>query len=339
MRRLPYYGGKDEENLSPTVQLCPEEQIDTFVDCCFGSGNVTRTIPCEMLGVKKVGIELDRGVFALHSQIKEDVYALIAQIKTMRNSEELYLDNKRKLEEYVEGSEEYSRLEIAATELMVLAFSINSMRAQWRNKDFYKKHTLEEKRDRAKKTAEAFDNRFYEKIPIILLDLSEAWKELKLINGSFFDYTHYWEQEGTVCYLDLPYELKKRGIKQNRKKGAGYMKDMTQDEHEKFISEVCRRVKGGNLRGKLMICTNYEIDDTGKLVIEPDDLYSELLKYGFRMVVTQRKESSEIIRKNSRHDSKRRRKKAEVLFVNYENIRGSWDNFEWYDYQKVFGNR
>lgn len=337
--RLPYFGGKEEENLHHTVQLCPEEQIDTFVDCCFGSGNVTRTIPCEMLGVKKVGIELDRGMFALHSQIKKDVYALIDKIKTMKNGEESFLVNKRKLEEYVEGSEKYSMIEIAAAELFVLAFSYNSMRSQWRNADFYKKHTSDAERDKAKKTAEAFHNRFYEKIPIILLDLNVAWQELNLINGNFFDYTHYWDQIGTLCYLDLPYELKKRGIKQKQKKGAGYMKDMTQVEHEKFIGEVCRKAKEGHLSGWLMICTNYEIDETGELIIEANDLYTELLKCGFRMVVTERKESSEIIRKNSHHDRKKRRKKDEVIFINYSNIRGSWDNYEWYDYQKLFGNK
>ena len=340
MSRLPYFGGKEEKNLAYTALLCPEEQIDTFVDCCFGSGNVTRTIPCEMLGVKKVGIELDRGMFALHSQIKEDVYALIEKIKPMNNSQDTYLSNKRKLEEYVEGSEKYSRIEIAAAELFVLAFSYNSMRSRWRNADFYKKHTSDEERDKAKKTAEAFHNRFYEKIPITLLDLSLAWQELNLINGNFFDYTHYWDQEGTLCYLDLPYELKKRGIfNQNTKKNAGYMKDLTQNDHEKFISEVCSRAAAGRLHGWLMICTNYEIDETGKLIIEADDLYTELLKYGFRMVVTEKKESSEIIRKNSRHDSKKRRKKAEVVFINYLNIRGSWDNYEWYDYRKLLGKK
>jgi len=89
----------------------------------------------------------------------------------------------------------------------------------------------------------------------------------------------------------------------------------------------------------LMICTNYEIDDmTGNIIVEPDDLYINLLKQDFRMVVTERKESSEIIRKNSSQDKKKRKIKAEVVYINYKNIRGSWDNFEYYDYSDIFKN-
>lgn len=339
--KLPYYGSKDAKNLHVTMQILPERPIYKFVDSCFGSGNVTRTIPGEMLGVKKIGIELDRGMVALHSQIKEDVYALIRRISYMENNEQNYLQYKSMLEKYVAGSAEYNKLEIAAAELMVMTFSFNSMRGVWRNKDFYKKHTQEEKREKGRKTVEAFENMFYEKIPMILLDLQDCWEELELINDDFINHMHYWEENGTLCYLDLPYELIKRGItSQDRKKDAGYMKDMTQAEHEKFIGEVCKKSDAGNLRADMMICTNYEVDEnTGRLIVDPTDLYANLLKHGFRMVVTEYKNSSEIIRKNSKQDNKKRRVKAEVIFINYKDIRGSWDNLEYYDYTDVFGNK
>ena len=338
-KKIPYYGSKNDKNMSVTAQILPERDFDTFVDCCFGSGNVTRRIPGEMLGVHKIGIELDRGMYNLHSQIKEDVLALINMIASMENSEQEYIKNKSMLEKYIDGSEEFDRLEVAAAELMILAFSINSMRGTWRNTDFYKKHTQQEKRDKARKTIESFNNIFYEKIPLVLLDLNNCWQDLRIINGDFMDYTSFWEKAGTFCYLDLPYELKKRGVKQDSKKDAGYMIDMSQSDHEKFISEVCKKAIQGKLKADLMICTNYEIDDmTGNIIVEPDDLYINLLKQDFRMVVTERKESSEIIRKNSSQDKKKRKIKAEVVYINYKNIRGSWDNFEYYDYSDIFKN-
>lgn len=338
-KKIPYYGSKNDKNMSVTAQILPERDFDTFVDCCFGSGNVTRRIPGEMLGVHKIGIELDRGMYNLHSQIKEDVLALINRIASMENSEQEYIKNKSMLEKCINGSTEFTRLDIAAAELMVLAFSINSMRAAWRNKDFPLKYQQYDKRDRAQKVIETFNNKFYEKLPVALLDLSECWKDLELINGDFMDYTSFWEKAGTFCYLDLPYELKKRGVKQDSKKDAGYMIDMSQSDHEKFISEVCKKVIQGKLKADLMICTNYEIDDmTGNIIVEPDDLYINLLKQNFRMVVTERKESSEIIRKNSSQDKKKRKIKAEVVYINYKNIRGSWDNFEYYDYSDILKN-
>ena len=336
--KLPYYGSKDEKNLHLTMQILPERPLNRFVDCCFGSGNVTRTIPGEMQGVKKVGIELDKGMYTLHSQIRDDVCSLINIMKNIENTEKEYLKYKSILEKYVDNLQDYESLDIAVAELMVLSFSINSMRGNWRDTEAYRKHTQEEKRHKAKKTMEGFESRFYEKIPIVLFDLNDCWQDLELINGNFMDYTHFWEEKGTLCYLDLPYELKKRGItNQERKKNAGYMQDMTQLEHEQFISEVCRKAKDDNLYADLMICTNYEVDEiTDKLIVEPDDLYINLLKYGFRMVVIERKESSEIIRKNSKQDTKKRRLKAEVIFINYKDIIGSWDNFEYYDYSDIY---
>lgn len=336
--KIPYYGSKNEKNLQTTMQILPGMPIKRFVDCCMGSGNVTRTLACEMDGIERIGIELDRGMFALHSQIRDDAHSLIKRIDTINNTEKDYIHYKSIVEEYLEGKTDYEQLEIATAELMILTFSFNAMRGTWRNIESYQKHKNEEKRKRALTTVNTLNNRFYEKNPIALLELNECWQKVMLINDSFMNHDHYWEEEGTFCYLDLPYELEKRGIKeQNRKKDAGYMKDMLQKDHESFISVVCRKAQEDRLKAFMMICTNYELDEiTNALIIKTDDLYVNLLRYGFRLVVTERRETSEIIRNNSEVDKKKRRKKAEVVYINYTDIVGCWDNYEYYDYSDIY---
>ena len=88
---LRYYGKKNEEYLHRVGQMLPLIGLSTYCDCCFGSGNFTRLIPCEMRNINRVAFELDRGLYALHKVIKSnEVIELTDMIKTVNNSKEDY---------------------------------------------------------------------------------------------------------------------------------------------------------------------------------------------------------------------------------------------------------
>ena len=107
-------------------------------------------------------------------------------------------------------------------------------------------------------------------------------------------------------------------------KKFGYDVDMSLQQHERFISEIAYRYENNRLIANMMICTSYEIDDKGNIIIPDNDRYSQLLKYGFRFVEIRRRaasnyhESTENVEKGK--VKKERRKKMEVVYINYETI-------------------
>ena len=106
--------------------------------------------------------------------------------------------------------------------------------------------------------------------------------------------------------------------------------DWVLNDHEEFVEEIIRYHHENKLHAKLMICSNFEVDDNGLIIGVDDDPYIRLMKdAGFRLVIVQEKFSSEIKTREGGH----KKKKVEVVFINYQydNIVGSWDNFRYFD--------
>lgn len=336
METLTYFGAKNRKYLDFLIQILPEEKPKHIIETCMGSGSFTQHISSGIKDVKKTAIELDKGMFALHSQIKQDADILIKNIKNLANKEEVYYEKKQMIADYLEGKTEYSNLDIAVAELYTLVFSFNFMRGSWRSNTNYLKYEDPMRRMKAKRSMEAFESILHFHMPLVLCELYEKWQNVNLIHGSFMDYKHMWKDEKALIFLDLPYQYSKRGVKDSRKT-AGYMVEMTDEQHNEFISEVIRFKEEGTLKAKMMICTNYTLNENGEIIISKDDLYCQLLKHGFRLVQVQEKSSSEIIRKTSLDGKKMRQKKMEVVLVNYLDIVGNWNSLKYLDACDVYG--
>ena len=100
------------------------------------------------------------------------------------------------------------------------------------------------------------------------------------------------------------------------------MKDFFQNKPIYRIESY--KYENNKLHAKMIICTSYEIDDNGQLIIPDNDRYSLLLKFGFRLVEIRKRsasnyyESTENVGKGT--VEKKRRKKMEVVYINYEII-------------------
>lgn len=336
----PYFGGKPDGNIDITYGLLPEGNVEKFIDMCTGSGNVTRNISCEMQNIERVAIEKDPTIFEMHACIKHNPYLLIEEIRKLKNDEETFNRMKKIVDACLKG-EEINEVKVAAATIFTICFSYNNMRSRYRHAKYGHLDFDNELRQKEESCMRAFESVFYEKLPMIIADLHEAWQGVQILNDDFMKHLYFLEEEGTVCYLDPPYELHKRGIpKGQKRKNAGYLVDMEQQAHERMVEEIIRLHKENKLKASVMICTNYPVDSDENLIIEPDDLYATLLQYGFRMVVVEVKGSSEVIRKqtiDTTEPKKQKKRKAEVLYINYRDICGNWDDFQFLDEKDVFG--
>ncbi len=329
---LRYYGRKGGEYLSRVEQILPEEGVNVMADCCFGSGNFTLNISCEMNNVKQIGFELDRSLYTLHSVIKSSqVFELTDRIKDVLRDEKYYRNCETLVRNYNERIESYSDIDIALAELVMIYFSINNGRTQRRNPYSYKKYTMgSSKRNDSRVQIQQMESRFYYRVPADIYDIHVAWQEVEIYNDDFRNhYEELFTDEGTFLFIDPPYLLDKRGRKRESKAiKAGYDMDWELKDHEDFVGKLMEYSRGGSLRAKVMICSNFEIDDEDRLIGLEDDPYTVLIKEaGFRMVVVQKRYTSEVKKQSGGH----KKRKVEVVYINYDNIIGSWENFQYFD--------
>ena len=339
--KTPYFGGKTDDNIDITYSLLPQKEFDKFVDMNLGSGNVTRNIACEMGNIERLAIEKDITIFTMHTCIRNNPIQLIEAIRKLKNDAETFNRMKKIVDDCIKNGEVIDEIEVAAATIYTICFSYNNMRSQYRHAKYKHLDFDNVLRQKEESCMRAFETVFYEKMPMVIMDLSEAWQGVQILNDDFMKHLYFLEEEGTVCYLDPPYELHKRGIpKGQKRKNAGYLVDMEQQAHERMVEEIIRLHKENKLKASVMICTNYSVDSDENLIIEPDDLYATLLQYGFRMVVVEIKGSSEVIRKqtiDTTEPKKQKKRKAEVIYINYRDICGNWDDFQFLDEKDVFG--
>lgn len=324
---LLFWGRKSKEYMEEILKLYPEDEVHTIVDACMGSGSFSRNISCQMDNVERIAFELDQSLCTLHQVIKNDAWGLIEKVLDSTFSDELYLHCRRITREYNVGNNNYSGLEIAFAELVILYFSYNSMRGNVpRRYDSYLKYDDEKKHNEVRGRLRHMIERFQLKAPSDIICLSERWQELEIVHDSFLNHTDLWENEKCWIYIDTPYELHKRGIDETKNwkcSYLGYDVDMTKEDHEQFISEVIKMSEECRLKAKMIICTNYEIDDKGNVIIPQNDLYSRLTEYGFKRVLVENKHSSKphiSTQEDGKVARQRRRKKVEAVYINYKTI-------------------
>lgn len=325
---LAFWGRKSKEYMRQILKLYPADEIDTVVDACMGSGSFSKNISCQMDGVQRIAFELDKSLATMHQEIKNNADKVIDRMLACDFTDELYLYCRKITREFNHGKSSYDKTEIAFAELVLLYFSYNSMRGNVpRRLDSYTKYGDEKKYIETKIHLEHIKERFQLKAPGDIIDLYEKWQRLDIINDSFLNHVDLWENRKNWIYIDTPYEPHKRGIKEERghkHENRGYDVDMSIEEHELFISKIIQYVRENRLRAKLMICTNYEVDDKGKVIVPANDRYARLLEYGFTRKLIENKASSNsyICTESKEEGAKRKRhRKIEAVYINYTTMK------------------
>ena len=209
---IAYWGRKSKVYMQQILKLYPLEEVDTVVDACMGSGSFCENIATQLADVKCVGIEFEKGMYTLHKVIKEQYELLMEQMIAFSYSEEIYFKYRKMTRDYNCGKGEYSELEIALAELVILFFSYNGMRGNNPRKfDSYKKHKGIEKKKNEMNLKCAYD-RFFVRAPGNIVSLHSKWQRIHLICGNFLDYKEFWENPKAWIFIDPPYEQNKRGV-------------------------------------------------------------------------------------------------------------------------------
>lgn len=339
-RSFPYWGCKWGKYLEILYWILPDVYPKHFVEATMGSGAFSANIAGGYSKAAKTGIELDKGVYTLIQQIKKNPRDVCRKIREMEYTQDFF-DKSMEMVKRMRGGEDIDSLELAQAVYATLAFSYNSQRISYRSLDSYKKYAGS-KAMRKKISLEKMKNNIFKNAPNIIQGCSRAWRHLNVINGDCMDYPELWmEGEDTVVFADIPYGFEKRGVKKNQKK-TGYDVDWDGTVQEKFMEFVTQPLPEGKTWSSIIICSNFERGEDGKLVARNqkgdiidlrEDLYIRtLLPKGYRMVVILDKNSSEITSEGTK-----KKIKAEVVYINYRKIKGDWKKFEYYDYEDIFG--
>lgn len=320
LKGISYFGKKSNSYLEKLNQLFPMVNINFIAEICMGSG--TFSANCSYSGTERVAIEYDKGMCALNKSIQENVYELIDRLLDKEYSEETFDNAIKVLDEFDKGVD-YDEIEVAVAAYISIIESFNSMRDCFRNfkdQDSYDK----------------FVDRLRRNIISDLIPLHRAWDGLEIINKSLFDYPELWLKGiNGLVFCDPPYPQEDRGV-DTEKKSAGYRQDWKMDTQFQFLNFVVDMNK--NIKAShIIICSIADLDENGQLMNIQNKPYCKmLLSNGFRMVVVEKKHTSEIKNENSK--SKMKKRKAEIIFLNYDAIRGNWRDFEYYDYEDIYGS-
>ena len=339
-RSFPYWGCKWGDYLERLSHILPNIYPNHIVEATMGSGAFSANFSSGFCGAKKTGIELDFGVYNLIQQIKKDPYGVCDKIMEIEYTKDFF-DKAQETIERMERKEQIDPLELAQAQYAVLYLSFNNQGFSYRSLESYKKYEGE-KALKKKIESERVRKNLYKNAPQIIHGCSRAWRYLNVINGDCMNYPEYWmEGKETIVFADVPYGFEKRGVKEGQKL-TGYRVDWNSAIQEKFMKFVTQPLPAGKNWSSIIICSNFERGENGELIARneagqqidmSEDLYNKnLLKAGYRLVVVEKKSSSAII-----EEGKKRKQKVEVVYINYGDIMGNWDDFEYYDYEDIFG--
>lgn len=335
---LPYYGNKSSNEYAKGVTPLLPQKIVGAVSCFMGGSGEISSIIHGLGHVRKIGMDSDKSVIAFHRAAKYRPNELMSSLSQLVYSKDYYEKCLNLVDEYRSGKV-YDDVTVATAVYGVACMSRNNMRIKsYRslepNPKYIKGSAIYEKK---RKELQALGNKMKDMIPYVVSDLNYVLKDVELINGSVFDYSHLWEKQDYLIICDVPYLYEKRGIKDTRK-SAGYLDDWQDTDHARFIETIVKKQRVGLLRANMWICSNFELNEDGEIPLEDirNDPYAKaLLPLGWRVVVVQKKYSTNII--SERTFEKKKKPKVEVLFINYRDIVGSWNDYTYYDYEDVFG--
>ncbi len=331
-----YFGGKRGEYIPRISMLFPESRFKVMLDGFMGSGVVSANF--NYSGVSRNAIEYNRGTYTLNKCIQDNPAKMIQVINSIEPTLEFFNSSKEFLgyidslsDDTFKKGKGFDRFEVARAKYTLLTLSRDSKGETFKRQVVSDKYTDPIERIRLQYALDKRTENIYLKAPKIIYDCYEGWKGLNIINGSCFNNLDFLCHKENFCFLDPPYLFSKRGIYDGRKTNTGYTTDVRDKEHIEFLHDLAEIIKSGKEVGKIMLCSNFEIDDNGNLLDLYDDYYNQiLLPCGFRMVVVKGTHSTQ------EDKNGKKKPKVEVVYINYADIRDYWHNYKYFDYKDIY---
>lgn len=352
---LKYFGKKNKQYLYTLKNILPLSHIDTIIDACMGSGAFSKrlAVPMTGTGLKVIAYELDRSMYDLHTMAVKYPEKLISAIQQKQYTQETFETSVKRCKDAINNkicnNTDEERLETATAAYCSIYLSFNSMRSSYRSLETYKNETDARNRKNKQRTQERIAVAFKKKIASTIWSEHASLKNVDIRNKSFLDSPDLFYDPNNLIYMDVPYPLdqrdsseadedtdarktkkKKRQDKLAEDGKAGYLKDWTNKDHDKFLNLIKKAVNAEQ-HAKMIICANFTVDENGNLKNLAENTYNKcLLPLGFRLVVVTNTTAS-VSSKNSAKVPK-----VEVVWINYQDIIGRWDNLTYFDYKDVY---
>lgn len=316
MRIIPYPGGKDKL-VSVQAKYLPREGFTKVWETCAGTAAMTINMFAGMDVSEIVLTEIEIGMASLLKQVQENPVELLNAVMQTEYTPEEYDWAEEQEENEFDG---LSQLEIACVRYIKSFMSHNGMGKEYRDIDKGADDDME-----CFKSGNSFRDKYQRQMLPSVFGYSLALQKVKIIHGDMFDYYDDMIGESErLIYADVPYVNELRADKL-------YKAESDKKWHMRLIKKLADDTKSGKLKAKVMLCGYANLDDLSK------DMYcQELLAVGWKLYLIKDVPPPTIFKKNNK--SRKKTKRVECLWLNYEPIDIAISDDRIFTYDKVFRN-
>lgn len=296
--RITSYVGKKDKFLEIYNECRPRGKILKTWECCAGTLSMSINLLLGLEPHEMYATEKDKGMFSLLHAIKETPFELYEVMEDVEYSMENYKWATKQRDNQYSGLDE---LQIAKAKYILCNMSFNGIdgKGMYRDIDKGAEEDLE-KYVYAKQVRERFRRQLFANI----MRGSKRLQDIQIRNGDMMDeFDEKAADEEMFIFADIPYT-------NGTRKSNIYSEDTNLEWHKNFVNRIISLQKSGKLKASIMIC-NYCQKEL------KDDLYCELLKYGFVLIDVKEVSRPTVIR-NSSEGKMKRNKVTEYIFINYE---------------------
>ena len=315
MRIVPYPGGKDTL-VTTQAKYLPKDGFDKAWETCAGTAAMTVNLFAGMNLEEIVLTEIEVGMASLLQQVQENPVEFIKAVMQTEYTPAEYDWADEQEENNFAG---LSKLEIACARYIKAHMSHNGMGKEYRDIDKGADDDIE-----CWKNGQRCRDKYKRQMLPCIMGYAEALNGVKIIHGDMFDYyNNMIGDSGRLIYADVPYVNELRADKL-------YKVESDKKWHMRLVKQLANDTKSGKLKAQVMLCGYANLDDLSK------DLYcQELLAVGWKLYLIKEVLPPTIFQKSSK--SRKKTKRVECVWLNYEPIDPEINQNRIFDYEKVFG--
>ena len=315
MRLIPYPGGKDSL-VTTHAKYLPKEGFDKVWETCAGTAAMTVNLFSGMNLQEIVLTEIETGMDSLLKQVQENPVEFIRAVMQTEYTPAEYDWAEEQEKKDFDG---LSMLEKACVRYIKAHMSHNGMGKDYRDIDKGADDDID-----CWKSGHRFRDKYKRQIMPCIMGYSQALNGVKIIQGDMFDFYDSMKSDSSrLIYADVPYvnELRSDNL---------YKVESDKKWHMKLVKKLAEDTRSAKLKAKVMLCGYANLNDLSK------DLYcQELLAVGWKLYLVKDVVAPTIIKEGRK--TRKKTKRVECLWLNYEPVDPDISNDKIFDHDKVFG--
>lgn len=311
---IPYTGSK-EGLVSVQAKYLPKEGFDKTWETCAGTASMTANLFSGMGLREMVLTEIEKGMASLLKEVQENPIGFLNAVMQTEYTHEEFDWAEEQEKNNFEG---LTQTEIASVRYIKAFMSYNGMGKDYRDIDMEIEDDVE-----CYRTLKRFRDKYKRQMLPNITGYSDLLQGVKIIEGDMFDYyDNMISDSSRLIYADVPYVNDLRAEKI-------YKVETDKQWHIKLVEKLAEDTKSGKLKAKVMLCGYANLED-----LESDIYCKALLPEGWKLYLIKDVFAPTIIKRES--TSRKKTKRVECVWLNYEPIDPAISDDRIFDYDKVF---